>query len=252
MKARLYKNIDLVRIAVKTGVSEYHLPQNVAWADRKVDRLVVVAPDTVCVDPVDGASQVMSSAEISDLYFNLYSETDVELTNDLLWENLSNRNNHALTLNSKLDLSLCKLYFTTAPVADRTLLLYVIYDTYTDDNYELPQRSVTVEFPMVANEQISLRDIMSTYLSEIPKTVRGIIAWSGVTDPAYITLRDFDLKHNLRLVHTELMRPDMNGGSAQTSQAEAFYLDALDIDFKYSNITNAQNSNSKQKITFIY
>ena len=254
MKAALYKNIDVVRIPIKAGVSEYYFPQNVAWAGKVVDKLVVVAPTASCIDPMDGVTPVMDSATIANLYFNLYNSDDLELTHDLSWEQLSHRNNHALELHTKLNLSLCKLYFTQAPTSDCTLLLYVYYGTQTREDYDYPQHSVTVEFPMAANEQLDLRYIINTYLHALPKTLKGILAWNAETNPAYITLRDYALTYNIREAHTELMRPDMNAGTNNASDCQAypFFTADLDIDFDYSHIRNAQNSQCTQKLTFLY
>ena len=252
MKTRLVKNIDLVRIAVKNGVTDYIFPQNVAWADKVVEKIVVCAPQAVCVDPVDGTTAVMDASVIDNLYFSLYNESNEELFHDLSYESLSHRNNHVLPIGSKLNLSLSRLYFTDAPQADYTLLLYVFYEGRTVEDYEIPKRSVTVEFPLQANQVISLRDIMSTYIAEIPETLKGIVAWNAATAPAYLTLRDYKLTYNLHDVHTELMRPDMNAGSAQDSQAMVLYTDNLDIDFDYSHIREAAGQNSTQRLTFLY
>lgn len=253
MKTRLQKNIDLVRIPIKAGVAEYYLPQNVAWADCKIDTLTVCAPDMVgTIDPMDGQSTVLSRTDIANLFFNLYSADERELTHDLSADQLAHDNNYAIEVNEKLNLSLCRLYFTEDPTADGVLLLYVAYGSKCVEDYEQPKNSVTVRFDMQANEILSLRDIMKTYICEIPAKLRGVIAWSGVTDPAYITLRDYALTYNIREAHTELMRPDMNGGSAQDSQVTPFYCDSLDIDFDYSHIRNAQNAPATQVLTFLY
>lgn len=253
MNARLHKNIDVVRIPVKTGVAEYYLPQNVAWADQVIDQLIVVAPDIAgTIDPMDGVSVVIDRASIGNLFFNLYSKDEVELTHDLSFEQIAHTNNYALPVNAALSLQLSKLYFTEAPQADGTLLLYVVYGSKEREDYEAPKNSVTVTFDMQPNEQLSLRDIMHLYIVEIPEKLRGIIAWTGTTAPAYITLRDYSLTYNIREAHTELMRPDMNGGTAQDSQAALFYTDSLDIDFDYSHIRNAQNAPVTQVFTFLY
>lgn len=253
MKARLHRNIDFVRIPIQAGVSEYYLPQNVAWAEKKIDEIIVVAPSIAgTLDPVDGQSIVMDRANLSDLYFNLYSADENELTHDMSYEQILHINNYRIPVNEVLSLVTSRLYFTTAPTSDFTLLLYVIYDSKIVDDFDVPQRSVTVEFPMLANEQIDLRYILNTYLHAIPKTLKGIICWNAETAPAYITLRDYALTYNIRDAHSELMRPDMNGGTAYGSQLHPFYTDSLDIDFDYSHIRNAQNAPCTQKITFMY
>ena len=252
MKARIYKNIDLVRIPIKSGVSEYFFPQNVAWADKKVDEVIVCAPTAACIDPVDGTTQVMTDTAISDCFFNLYAADDTELTHDMSFEQIAMQNNNRLEVRSKLNLSLSKLYFTSAPVGNYTLLIYVAYDSKEVEDYDVPTRSRTVVFPMAANEEISLRYIMSTYIHNIPEKLRGLMVWNADTVPAYLTLRDYELTYNIRELHTEMCRPDMNGGNAELSQAQPMWFNNLNIDFDYSHIRNAQNAAVTQTITFLY
>lgn len=253
MKTRLYKNIDLVRIPIKTGVSEYYFPQNVAWVDKTIDEIIVVAPNSnSTIDPVDGVTPVLDASQINDLYFNLYANDDTEITHDLSFEQIMHLNNHRLPIGTALNLALCRLYFTSAPAADSTLLLYVTYSSRIVEDYDVPQHSVTVEFPMDANEEINFQYIINTYLHAIPKRLKGILCWNAESTPAYVTLRDYALTYNIRYAHTELMRPDMNTGTALGSQLVPFYTDDLDIDFDYSNIRNALNTQVTQKLTFLY
>lgn len=253
MGTRIYKNIDLVRIPIRIGVTEYYLPQNVAWANRKIDTLTVCAPNMQnTIDPMDGVTPVLSRNGIGNMFFNLYTADEIQLTHDLSSEQLAHTNNYAIEINAKLNLSLCRLYFTEEPQDDGVLLLYVSYAGKEIEDYEAPKNSVTVRFDMQPNELLSFRDIMKTYICEIPATLRGVIAWSGVSDPAYITLRDYALTYNIREAHTELMRPDMNGGTAADSQLVPFYTDCINIDFDYSHIRNAQNAPATQVIEFLY
>lgn len=251
MKATLYRNIDLVRIAVKQGVSEYYLPQNVDWASRKIERLAVVIPNTPCVDPMDGQTPVMDSSLYKDLFFNLYSTDQRELLHAVSAEQLSHQQNNPITLDSALDLSLCRLYFTSAPTADCTLLLYVYYGNRTAD-VELPEKSVTVQFELAAGEEINFQQIIATYIHALPAKVKGIMFWNATTSPAYFTLRDYKLKYVLNNLHAELARPNMNYGSAADIQAAPMLFDNIDINFQYSHIRNCGSSTAVQKITILY
>ena len=138
MKQVLYRNIDLVRVPVKAGISEYYFPQNVDWAACKVDKIVTCIPQSACVDPMDGVTPVLTQADYTDIYFNIYSSDQREILHAVNADQLSHLNNHPVMIDSKLDLSLCNLYFTTAPAADYTLLLYVCHDTKVLDR-ELPE-----------------------------------------------------------------------------------------------------------------
>lgn len=252
MKAELYTNCSLVRVPIKAGTMEYYLPQNVEWADRKIDRMVVCAPDMICIDPMDGVTHVLDYNTIGDLYFNLYDDENRELMHDVSYEQLLHKNNNGLRVDAKLNLSLCRLYFTQAPAADATLLLYVYYGTRTEEYFDLPNRSVTVTFELAANERKSLREIIEYYVHALPARIQGIICWDAPNNPAWMTLRDYDLTYQMANVLTELARPDTNMGSAVDSQAALFLVNDLDIDFDYSNIREAAGQTSRQKITFLY
>ena len=252
MKAELYTNCSLVRVPIKAGIEEYYLPQNVEWADRKVDKMVIVAPDTACVDPVDGVTPVLTSADIADLYVNLYNSENRELMHDVSFENILHLNNNILRVDAQLNLSLCRLYFTNAPAADATLLLYVFYGARQEDYYDLPKKSVTTMFTLQADEQKSFQEIINTYVHALPGRITGIICWNAQSDPVWLTLRDYKLTYQMVNVHSELCRPDMGASRASDTQAQLFLLNDLDIDFDYSNIREAAGQTSTQKITFLY
>ena len=252
MTAELYKNIELVRIPIKAGMSEYHFPQNVNWAGEKVQKIVVCAPQIACIDPLDGQTPVMSAANVDSLYFELYDSNERELVHDLNYQNISHRNNNVIELDSVLNLSLCRMYFMAAPAQDATLLLYVYHDTKTTEDYDMPTRTVSVEFPLAANQEINLQEIINTYIHALPATLKGVIFWNAETDPAYITLRDYKLTYSLNNLHSELARPMETGASAEDCQAKMMLFDNIDIDFQYSHIREAAGQSSTQKITFLY
>lgn len=241
----------MVRIPIKAGISEYYLPQNVEWARRKVDKMIICAPSVACTDPMDGVTPILLASDMQDCYLSLYDTENRELARDLLWTQIAHTNNNPLAINTKLNLSLCRIYFTNAPAADATLLLYVFYGTQVEDYCELPKRSVTVEFPLAADQEISFRDIINYYIHAIPSPVRGMQVWSE-SDPAWITLRDHDLTYQMANIHSEMARSGMNDGQADNSQANIFLLNNLDIDFDYSRIREAAGQASTQKITFLY
>lgn len=252
MKAELYTNCSLVRVPIKAGTTEYYLPQNVEWADRKIDKMVICAPTMTCVDPMDGVTNVIDASSINDLYINLYDSDNMELMHDVSFEQILHRNNNTLRVDAKLNLSLCRVYFTTPPAADATLLLYVFYGTRTEEYFDIPNKSVTVVVPLVPNEQKSFRDILDYYVHSIPSRIKGIICWDAENNPAWLTLRDYDLTYQMANVHTELARPNKNGGSAADSQAALFLVNDLDIDFDYSYIREAAGQYSYPKLTFLY
>ena len=252
MKAEFYTNCSLVRIPIKTGIQDYYLPQNVEWADRKIEKMIVCAPVKACTDPIDGVTPVVTLSEIENLYFSLSDSDNREIMHDVAADNLSHRNNNPLRIDAQLNLSLCHMYFTSAPAADATLLLYVFYQTRREDDAELPLRTMSVAVPLTANQELSFRDIINFTIHEIPDTVKGVIFWDSETAPAYVTLRDHDLTYQMTDIHSEMMRPDMGATDAFNTQAALFLLNNLDIDFDYSRIREAAGQASTQRITFLY
>ena len=252
MKAELYTNCSLVRIPIVAGTDEYYLPQNVDWAGRIVEKILVCAPQNACTDPVDGVTPVLTAANLVDCYFNLYDANNRQIMNNVSWENLAHTNNHPLYVNAKLNLSQSSIRFTTAPQNNGTLLLYVFFGTRTEEYFDVPRKSVTVQFDLAGDAKISFQEIINTYVHALPATVKGIIAWNAASAPAYISLRDHDLTYRMTHIHTELCRPDMNGGTAKDSQCAPFYLNDLDIDFENSDIRNAKSVQSTQVLTFLY
>ena len=254
MKANLYRNIDLLRIPIKAGIQEYYFPQNVDWADQKIDRIAVCIPQQACFDPMDGTTPVLTMSDIPDMdmFFNVYSGEQKELLHAVSVEQLLHTNNHPIYLNTKLDLSLCNFYFKNAPASDYTLLIYVFHDTDFKLNYDLPENSVTLEFPLDADQEINLQQLITTYIHALPAKVKGVMFWNAPTNPAYITLRDYDLTYILQNIHSEMARPPMNGGTGPATQTDTMLFDNIDIDFQYSHIRNAESQANTQKITFLY
>ena len=252
MKAELYTNCSLVRVPIHAGEDKVYLPQNVDWAAQKIEKMLILAPTNPCTDPIDGITPVMTTTDLTDCYINLYDADGNELMHDVLVENILHINNNPLYVNGKIDISLSFLSFNTAPATDATLLLYVFYGTREEEYAELPKRSVTVEFPLDADEKKSFQEIINTYVHALPSTIKGIICWNAISAPAYITLRDTKLTYQMANVHSELMRPDTNGHTAYDTQAALFLTNDLDIDFEYSDIRNATSTPNTQKITFLF
>ena len=252
MKTSLYTNCALVRVPIKAGVEEYYLPQNVAWANEKIDKLVMVCPQETCIDPIDGQTHCVSRSTIADCYITLYDTQNREIMHDVSFEQILHLNNNVLPVNAQLNLSLCKIYFTTAPAADETLLLYAFYGTREEEYYDIPRRSTTVHFPLGANEEISFRSIIDHTIHAIPERVKGIIVWDAADEPLWLQLRDHDLTYQMVNIHSELCRPDNNFWQAYDEQAALFLLNDLDIDFDYSTVRDARNYSNDHRITFLY
>ena len=251
MKAELYTNVALVRVPIKAGQDEYYLPQNVDWAQQKIDKMILCAPANACTDPIDGVTPVATATDVADLYINLYDADNREIMHDVAFENIVHVNNNVLRVDAKLNLSLCRIYFTSAPAQDMTLLLYVYYKTRTEDYYELPNKSVTAVFDLAANEEKSLREIINTYVHALPAKIKGMIVWT-YNEPVWITLRDYAYTYQMSNIHSELCRPDMGANDAWDTQAALYLVNDIDIDFDYSHVREAAGQQTTQKITFLF
>lgn len=255
MKAKLYRNIDLVCLPIKAGVKEYYLPQNVDWANKKIDRLLFCCPQSPCLDPVDGKTPIVNIATINslDAYVNLYGDGEREIMHETHINNLLTLNNEPLEVNAVLNLRLSNIRLATAPSADGTLLIYVFWGTSTAEDFDVPCNSLTCVFPMAANEELTFQRLINQYVSSLPGKIKGIMCYNAEHEPAYMTLRDKELTYIINNAHTELMRPNIyNGTTAEDIQEHTFWLADLNIDFDYSRIRNAQNAAINQMITFYF
>lgn len=252
MLAELYRNIDLVQIPIQSGIDEYYFPKNVDWANKVIDKIVLCTPTNPCVSPIDGTTPVLTRSQIADMYIDLYAADDTEVVHNLHFEQLLYTNNHIITIGKQLNMNLSRIYLTTAPVSDSVLLAYVFYGTKTKENYEPSQKNLTITFPMAASERLTFQDIINTYVHADGKKVRGIQIWNAESNPAYITLRDYELTYIIKDVHTAIFRPQMAAATAEETQVNPIRLDSLDINFDYSFIQNATSSACTQTITLEY
>lgn len=252
MKAELYRNIDLVQIDIQSGVDEYYFPKNVDWANKKIDKIVLCAPGTACVSPIDGQSSVYTRSGVVDMYLDLYSNDDQEIVHNLSFENILHTNNNPVLIGKQLSLNLSRIYFTTPPASDGVLLFYVFYDTQYRDDYVSSAHNETITFPLAAGEKLTFRQIINTYVHAQGKKVVGIQVWNAENNPAYLTLRDYPLTYILKDVHTEMLRPQMSAATVEGTQVLPCRLDCIDIDFEYSFIRNATGSANTQTITIEY
>lgn len=252
MQTKLLRNIDIVQINITAGQDEYYFPKNVDWNDRVVDRIALVAPTATITSPIDGTTHVLKRSEIKNLYFDIYSKDDKDLARELSFEQLLHTNNYPYLVNDKVNLDLSRLYFSEAPTASGCVLLYVYYNGIDRPEEEQSRKSLTVRFPLKANEKITFTDLVNTYMYASGHKVKGIQVWDAESKPAYITLRDHELTYIMNNVYSGLFRPQMSGATAEGIQVEPAVFDSLDIDFDYSFIRNATNGLVVQKITFEY
>ena len=251
----LYKNIDLVQVNVQAGVQDYFFPKNVAWAKKSVDKIVICAPVSSCISPLDGVTPVMSYTDVlaADLYFDLYSAAEQQICHGLHAINLLNNNNYAITVGTQLSRELSQIHFGAAPAQDCCLLLYVFTDTKKVVDWDESKKNVTLNFTLAANARMTLREVINTYVHASGEKVRGVTMYNPYNAPLYLTLRDHDLTYYINSVHSELMRPDLHGsGGAPDTQLTPFRMDSVDVDFDYSFVQNACASDIDVIMTIEY
>ena len=249
----LYKNVALLQLNIQAGIDEYYLAKNVDWQDKKIDKIVLVAPQQLGMkSPVDGTTDVLTSSDIDSLYFDLYDREDHMLCNGMSHKCLLHTNNHPFIVNSELQLNLCRAYFTNQNNLSGCILLYVFYDTKQEYDYDEPQRSLTIQFPLAANEEITFTRLINTYIHAPNKRVKGIAFWDANNNPAYVTLRDHNNTYTIHDLASIICRPQMVGADAEHTQVHPLYLDDIDIDFDNSYIRNAKNATSVQTMEIKY
>lgn len=272
MKLQIYKNIDVVQINVKAGVSEYFLPQNVDWADKVVEKIVLytsILPENKALSPIDGVNPILCGEDVPSIYFDFYSQDEVELAHNLSAQSIVWSNNHPVELNSKISLRLSRMFFSEPPVADGCVLLYVFWGNKTVETEDLPQSSVTIQFEISKGEDIALSQVIDTYIHAQGKKLKGINFWGGEMawqEGLFITLRDYNYVNPIvNTLPLAMCRPLMSvdtdeipsysyWNAAQRVQIDSLYLDDADIDFDNSFIHKSETATTKvtATITFLY
>ena len=238
MKVEVYKNIDLVQIDITAGKSEYRLPRNVDWANRKVDKLLLVAPEKGCLSPLDGITPVLTRAQIEDMYFDLFRADESEIAQNLYFENLLYTNNHPVRINSALSLKQARINFSTPPTESGCILLYVFWGGSVNDDYQMPSKSETVSFDLAANEKLTFTEIINTYFHVRGEKINATYIKRLPVKRTSNTQKCF--RHYLHL----LICPIKNVGYAKIIVGEFYESSNLEMPFAHYCITQV----SLQKI----
>lgn len=246
---KLYKNIDVVQINIKAGVSEYFLPKNVDWADNVIDKIVVYAPeqDSGELSPVDFTTPILDRMQYQNVYIDLYAADDTELAHSLSVQSIVYANNYPLEINSKLSLQLSRIFFSKAPENDGCILIYVFYGGKNVDE-NTPRNSVTVSVNAPLGKDVLFSDFIDSYIVAQGKKLRGITVWPSIENPdIFITLRDRNYKTVVKLIPASMCKPNLVfGASAEDVQVNPMYFDFADIDFNNSFIRNTERGASPE------
>lgn len=267
MKLQFYKNIDVVQINIKAGVKEYFFPQNVDWADQKIDKMIVYGcnPDTGEFSPIDGITPILDREQVGSAYFDLYDKSNSQIGYSISAVDILHTNNHPLEINSKISLQTSKLVFTKTP-DDGCMLIYVFWGTKIVDE-DVPNHNVTFQFTLSPGQERKLSDIIDTYIHAQSRKLKGIYVWGGYGywNFLYITLRDYNYKTVVKLLPAGMCRPPMGvdpvkiydtiAEQAQSIQVDPMYLDSADIDFDNSFVYYSSpegSSDANITITLLY
>lgn len=252
---KLYKNIDVIQINVKAGVSEYFFPKNVDWADEVIDKLVVYAPsqESGVLSPVDLKNYIIERDAYSTIYFDLYREDGTDLAYSLSAQNLVNVNNYPIEINSKISLQLSRIFFSQPPIEDKCILIYVFWGGKDVEDMDLPQNSVTVTVDVDPGEDVCFDEFIDTYIHAQNKNVKGIDVWGGLygAQQVFMTLRDHNYRTITNLLPCAMCRPQFSYEAmiAEYAQVNPLYLDNADVDFANSYLRCSADNESTQKIT---
>lgn len=263
MKLQIYKNIDVVQINIKAGVSEYYLPKNVDWADKVINKLLIYAeyPEMEEYSPVDGVSRILNMDSVKDLYFDIYAHDGKEITHSMNGENLLYTNNNPIEINSQISLQLSRIFFAIPPRFNASLLLYVSWDNIITENDNIPNENVTIKFDIKKGETRMFSDIIDSYIRAQGNKVRGIIHWGDIIkgNGTFLTLRNRNRQTIIKSLPLNLCRPPMALSDVQLNEAEyiqkgTLYLDCENIDFDNSYIQRTSENGVSDEIilTFLY
>lgn len=262
MKLQFYKNIDVVQINIKAGVKEYFFPQNVDWADKKIDKMIVYSSDPVISEksPIDGVLPVLTTPQLQSVYFDLYNKENVQIAYNMSVLDILHTNNNPIEINSDLSLQMSKITFMDEPESDACLLVYVFWGTNVVDTDDVPNRNVTVQFELYDGQELPLSEVIDTYIHSQSKTLKGIYVWGGKESAIglYLTLRDYNFKTVVKLLPGMFCRPPMGTtleSGTQTEklesiQKDSMYLDCADIDFDNSFVYYSTPFDVESKTTF--
>lgn len=270
MKLQFYKNIDVVQINVKAGVKEYFFPQNVDWADKKIDKLVIYGSEFFSpelVSPIDGITPLISNELLSSTYLDIYDANGVQIGYNVSAKNIKHTCNHPIELNSVLSLQMSKIVFPKTPEVDCCMLVYVFWGTTIKETDDLPNHNVTVGFPVGYGEEVTLASVIDTYIHSQSKKIKGMYMWSVPNRTIFFTLRDYNYRTIVKLLPGEMCRPPMGVPDwaesesvvvqSQLVQVDPMYLDCADVDFENSFVFNSDFRVNPTKpvyitITFLY
>lgn len=252
---KLYKNIDVVQINIKAGVSEYFFPRNVDWADKVIEKMIVYAPaqESGILSPIDLKNYIMDREDYTDIYIDLYGEDNTELAFSLSAQSIVHNNNYPLEINSKISLQLSRIFFTTPP-SDGCLLIYVFWGNREVEDMDLPQNSVTVDVEVPFGKDVMFDEFIDTYIHAQGKKVKGIDVWGGFhgIQDVFVTLRDHNYNTIIKLLPTAMCRPQViisDDAQAENVQVHPMYLDNADIDFANSYLRASGDSMNTQTVT---
>ena len=269
---KIYKNIDVVQINLQDGVAEYFLPKNVDWENKVIDKIVVYAPGYQMLErsPITGVTPIADKEFIRNLYFDFYNEDGDAIVHNLSLSSLIYTNNNVVEINSKLSLQLSRIFAAGELSEDGggCVLLYVYYGSKEIEDFEIPQKSVTVNFEIQEGTEIPLSDVIDTYIHAQGKKLKGIYSWGkrGGKSGLFLTLRNRNFETIVKDFPLEMCQAPMGVNysfdsdafysKAERVQIHPFYLDNEDIDFANSTIKSTKVFNTEQvysvTLTFLY
>jgi len=254
---KTYQNIALCQINVVAGQSEYYIPRNSNWADKKIEKIVLFTDyQSGIKSPVDG-SDVLTLSQIGDgLYFDLYDDKGVNIMHNVSEVAFIAENNFPLEVNSKLSYELSRLFFINAPTDSGALMLYIFYNSNEEHGDEIHE-NITVTFDVEPMSRITLQEVIERYMYARNRGVRAITVWSGSYPDryrqGYLTLRDVNNKLCHEHIPTYFFRPSYEASwDPNIFPVEKIHLDGVELDFNNSEVFNGLSTKQTFIVTFYY
>lgn len=251
-----YQNISLCQINVKQGQSEYYLPMNANWREKKVEKIVVYAHDVNIgvKSPIDNQG-TLDRVGVENLYFDLYNTAGENVIHNIHAWDLLDLNNYPIEIGQQLSFDLSRLFFTQAPATDGALMLYIFYNE-TEASPEEATENVTVEFDVPSQTQVSFLYVIEHYLYAASKGVRAITVWNDKAvyyyNSGFITLRDTTGKLAHEQLPTYFFRPVGYPVSGEPILRNHIPLDCVELDFNNSFMYNPHAATIHYIVTFYY
>lgn len=238
-------NIDVVQLNIGINNPEAFFLESVDFRGKKINSITIVSDYSYLgvTSPFDN-SQLITAAELKNLYVDLYDKDGNIIDQNVEAENFSPYFSRKINIDRELNLKLSCLRYT-GYLSNLCVLVYVSYSNKDSEVEEYPINSVAVNVNVSGNSSVKLSQYITDYFANSKKRIKAIETITNV--PFYLDIKTFN-NRVFRLVNSTLF----DFGSASGKHTQPFLVDDLDIDFRNSTIINPVAVELQCSITFYY